>query len=52
MLALLAVLVLAALLLGIGFAWHLLWFIAAVVLVIWLIGFIARSADAAWFRWR
>ena len=52
MLALLAVLVLAALLLGIGFAWHLLWFIAAAVLVIWLIGFIARSADAAWFRWR
>jgi hypothetical protein len=36
----------------VGFAWHLLWFIAAVVLVIWLIGFIARSADAGWFRWR
>jgi hypothetical protein len=51
MLALLAVLLLGALLFGVGFAWHLFWFIAAVVLVIWLIGFIARSADAAWFRW-
>jgi hypothetical protein len=51
MLAVMAVLLLAALLFGVGFAWHLLWLIAAVVLVIWLIGFIARSADAAWFRW-
>jgi hypothetical protein len=51
MLALIAVLLLAALLFGVGFAAHLLWIIAAIVLVVWLIGFIARSADAAWYRW-
>jgi hypothetical protein len=51
MLALIAVLLLAAVLFGVGFAWNLLWIIAAIVLVVWLIGFIARSADAAWYRW-
>lgn len=51
MLALIAVLLLAALLFGVGFALHVLWFIAAIVLVVWLIGFIARSADRAWYRW-
>jgi hypothetical protein len=51
MLALIAVLLLAALLFGVGFAFKFLWIIAAVVLVVWLIGFIARSADAAWYRW-
>jgi hypothetical protein len=51
MLALIAVLVLAALLFGVGFAVHFLWIIAAVVLVLWLIGFVARGADAAWYRW-
>jgi hypothetical protein len=51
MLALIAVLLLAAVLFGVGFAWNLLWFIAAIVLVVWLIGFIARSADRAWYRW-
>jgi hypothetical protein len=50
-LALIAVLLLCALLFGIGFAVHVLWIIAAVVLVIWLIGFVARGADAAWYRW-
>jgi hypothetical protein len=51
MLALIAVLLLAALLFGVGFAFQFLWIIAAIVLVVWLIGFIARSADAAWYRW-
>ena len=51
MLAVIAVLLLAALLFGVGFAVHFLWIIAAVVLVLWLIGFVARSADAAWYRW-
>ena len=51
MLALILVLLLAALLFGVGFAAHFLWIIAAVVLVLWLIGFVARSADAAWYRW-
>jgi hypothetical protein len=50
-LALIAFLLIAALLFGVGFAVHFLWIIAAVVLVLWLIGFVARSADAAWYRW-
>ena len=51
MLAVIAVLLLAALLFGVGFAVHFLWILAAVVLVLWLIGFVARGADAAWYRW-
>jgi hypothetical protein len=50
-LALIAVLLLAALLFGVGFTIHFLWILAVVVLVLWLIGFVARSADAAWYRW-
>jgi hypothetical protein len=50
-LALLAVLLLVALFFGVGFAVHFLWIIAAVVLVLWLIGFVARSSNAAWYRW-
>ena len=51
MLALIAVLLVAALLFGVGFAAHFLWILAAVVLVLWLVGFVARSSDAAWYRW-
>ena len=51
MLGLIAVLLLAALLFGVGFAFKFLWVVAAIVVVVWLIGFIARSANAAWYRW-
>jgi hypothetical protein len=51
MLALLLVLLLAILLFGIGFAVKFLWILAAIVLVLWLIGFLARGADARWYRW-
>jgi hypothetical protein len=51
MLALLLILLLCLLLFGAGFAWNLLWFIAAVVLVLWLIGFLARGPEARWYRW-
>jgi hypothetical protein len=53
----LLVLLLAVVLGGAGFALHALWIIAAIVLVIWLIGFAARSAAgtgggrARWYRW-
>ncbi|WP_241094442.1 hydrophobic protein, partial [Actinacidiphila bryophytorum] len=40
---LLVVLLLALLLFGAGFALHLLWWIAVVVLVLWLLGFFARG---------
>jgi hypothetical protein len=51
MLALLLVLLLAALLFGVGFAFKFLWILAAIVLVVWLIGFVARSAEGTWYRW-
>jgi len=50
-LALILALLIAALLFGVGFAAHFLWILAAVVLVLWLVGFVARSSDAAWYRW-
>jgi hypothetical protein len=52
MVALLLVLLLAAILFGVGVAVHFLWIIAAIVLVLWLIGFVARSGSGArWYYW-
>jgi hypothetical protein len=51
MLALLLVLLLALILFGVGFAIKFLWILAVIVLAIWLIGFLARSGDARWYRW-
>jgi hypothetical protein len=56
MAVLLIVLLLALLLGGLGFAVHVLWWIALIVLVVWLVGFVVRGADAAggrrrWYRW-
>jgi hypothetical protein len=55
MLILLLVLLLALILAGAGFALHLLWWIALIVLVIWLLGFLFRSAEGSgrrrWYRW-
>jgi hypothetical protein len=52
---LLLVLLLALILFGIGFAVKLLWWIALVVLVVWLLGFVFRSAGGGtrrrWYRW-
>src|SRR5436189_206997 len=44
---LLLVLLLALILGGLGFAVHLLWWIAIIVLVIWLLGFVIRGAETA-----
>jgi hypothetical protein len=52
-----AVLLLAIILFGLGFAGlHLLWWLALIVLAIWLIGFLFRTAEGAgrrrrWYRW-
>jgi hypothetical protein len=52
-----AVLLLALILGGIGFAVHVLWWIAIAVLVLWLLGFVFRGAGTAggprsrWYRW-
>ncbi|MEU4131104.1 hydrophobic protein [Streptomyces wuyuanensis] len=56
MVPLLLVLILAVLLFGAGFALEALWWIAAVVLVVWLLGFVIRPAGAGggrgrWYRW-
>jgi hypothetical protein len=55
MAALLIVLLLAIVLAGAGFALHLLWWIAVVIGVLWLVGFFFHGADsggsARWYRW-
>lgn len=48
----LLVLILAIILGGLGFALHVLWWIAAIVLLIWLIGFVVRVGEGGrWYRW-
>lgn len=53
----LLVLLLALVLGGAGFALHALWIVAVVVLAVWLLGFLVRSAEGAgggrarWYRW-
>jgi hypothetical protein len=51
----LLVLLLAIILGGLGFAIHILWWIALVVLVLWLLGFLVRMGEGAgrgrWYRW-
>jgi hypothetical protein len=57
MMVILLVLLLAVILAGLGFAVHLLWWIALIVLAIWLVGFLFRAAETAgrrrrrWYRW-
>jgi hypothetical protein len=47
----LAVLLLAILFGGLGFAVHFLWIVAVIMALVWLIGFFARGAEARWYRW-
>ena len=51
----LIVLLLALLLGGLGFAVHVLWWIALIVLVVWLVGFLVRMGEGGsrgrWYRW-
>ncbi|MFF9603738.1 hydrophobic protein [Streptomyces sp. NPDC014684] len=56
MVPLFLVLLLALILFGAGFALKALWWIAVIVLVVWLLGFVVRSADGTgrkgrWYRW-
>ncbi|WP_035791817.1 hypothetical protein [Kitasatospora mediocidica] len=56
MVPVLLVLLLALLLFGAGFALKALWWVAVVVLVFWLLGFVARGTGASgsrgrWYRW-
>lgn len=49
--ALLLFLLLTLLLFGAGVALHLLWWIAVIFLVIWLVGFMMRPSGGRWYRW-
>jgi hypothetical protein len=52
MIPLLIVLLLAAILFGIGFAAHLLWIVAVIVLAVWLIGFVVGARHKRrWYAW-
>lgn len=57
MMLILVVLLLALLLGGLGFAVHILWWIAVAVLIVWLLGFVFRAAESGgrargrWYRW-
>jgi membrane protein YdbS with pleckstrin-like domain len=56
MLLILAILLLAIVLGAVGFVVHVLWWIAVVVFVLWLLGFLFRAAEGGgrrrrWYRW-
>lgn len=51
MIALLLVLLLVALFFGLGFAVKWLFIVAAVLAVVWLLGFVAAGSGARWYRW-
>jgi len=55
-LLIIAVLLLALILFGAGFAVHVLWWIALIVLALWLVGFLSRTTGGGgrrrrWYRW-
>ena len=48
----LLVLLLALLFGGLGFALHAQWWVAIIILVVWLVGFAARAGEGRrWYRW-
>jgi hypothetical protein len=56
MLPLLLVLLLVLILFGAGFALKALWWIAVILLILWVLGFVFRGAGASgtrgrWYRW-
>ena len=57
MLIILLVLLLALILAGAGFAVHLLWWLALIVIAVWVVGFLFRAAEGTgrrrgrWYRW-
>jgi hypothetical protein len=54
MVAVIVLLLLLALLGGLGFAAHVLWFVLIVAVALWLIGFLVGGVDSGrrrWYRW-
>jgi hypothetical protein len=50
-LLLLLVFLLALLFFGLGFAFKWLFIVAAIVAILWIVGFFARGPEARWYRW-
>lgn len=48
---LVAFLIITLLLFGAGFTLHILWWVAAIALLVWLLGFIAPRGGGRWYRW-
>jgi hypothetical protein len=48
---LVAFLIITLLLFGAGFTLHILWWIAVIALIVWLVGLIAHGTDRRWYRW-
>ena len=48
---LVAFLIITLLLFGAGFTLHILWWVAVIALVVWLVGLIARGPERRWYRW-
>jgi hypothetical protein len=51
MTALILVLLLAVILGGAGFALNVLWYVAAIVLALWIIGFLVHGTSGRWYYW-
>jgi len=55
MVALIVLLLILIIFGGIGFAVHALWIALGILLVLWLLGFVMRTAEGAgrarWYRW-
>ncbi|HET9091379.1 MAG TPA: hypothetical protein VFN50_03145 [Acidimicrobiales bacterium] len=47
----LGVLLLVLILGGLGFAIHVLWIIAVIAFLVWLIGFFVSGAERRWYHW-
>jgi hypothetical protein len=51
MVAAILLLILVAILFGVGFAAHALFWIALVLLAIWLVGWLVRPSGGRWYYW-
>jgi len=48
---LLLFLLLTLILFGAGFAVKVLWWMALIMLAVWLVGLVARGSERRWYRW-
>jgi hypothetical protein len=51
MVALIALVLILALLGGLGFAVHILWYVLIIAIILWLIGFFVGGAEGGGRRW-